>query len=113
MVHGGGSWCDEHKRAPVGTFSDPNRGSRHERGYGSKWDRIRPRIIARDNNCCQACLADGRVTLVGHKPYTAYVDHITPKAEGGTDDDDNLQTLCRACHTTKTGAEAKRGRGAG
>jgi 5-methylcytosine-specific restriction protein A len=30
------------------------------------------------------------------------VDHITPKAKGGTDDLHNLQAICRACHLDKT-----------
>jgi hypothetical protein len=39
------------------------------------------------------------------------VDHILPKAEGGTDDDTNLQTICKARHRIKTQAEAARARG--
>jgi 5-methylcytosine-specific restriction endonuclease McrA len=39
------------------------------------------------------------------------VDHITPKAEGGTDDHDNLQSICTECHDAKTQAEAQRARG--
>jgi 5-methylcytosine-specific restriction protein A len=37
------------------------------------------------------------------------VDHIVPKAEGGNDDEGNLQTICRACHAAKTADEARRG----
>jgi hypothetical protein len=37
----------------------------------------------------------------------AHVDHITPKARGGSDLLDNLQTLCATCHQRKTNAEAK------
>lgn len=33
------------------------------------------------------------------------VDHITPKAEGGTDDRSNLQGLCTDCHKAKTKAD--------
>ena len=50
--------------------------------------------------------------MVGHKPYTAFVDHVIPKAEGGTDDETNLQTLCKTCHNVKTDQEKNRGRGA-
>ncbi len=35
------------------------------------------------------------------------VDHIIPKAAGGTDDDDNLESLCGDCHDAKSAAEAK------
>lgn len=111
LVHGGGSWCAMHLRADPGSFADPERGSRHERGYGSKWDRLRKLILARDKGLCQQCRRDGRLTPVGDKPFSAYVDHIVPKAEGGTDDDENLQTLCRPCHKAKTDTEKNRGRG--
>ena len=103
-------WCEQHKRPSPGKFADPERGSRHERGYGSAWDRRRVRILERDRGLCQECLRQGRVTPVGATKFSAFVDHIKPKAEGGTDDDNNLQTLCRTCHQVKTQREANRGR---
>jgi 5-methylcytosine-specific restriction endonuclease McrA len=30
------------------------------------------------------------------------IDHIIPIADGGTDDDENLQVLCFMCHSLKT-----------
>lgn len=75
--------------------------SRHERGYGSRWERIRNRIINRDKHLCQECLRNGRYT------QGKQVDHITPKYLGGTDFDDNLELLCDNCHTEKTAKEAK------
>lgn len=87
-------------------FSDQRRGSRQERGYGAAWDRARVRILARDGGLCQPCLADGKV----HSGTE--VDHIVPKANGGTDDDANLQTICRSRHQAKTAAEAAQARGA-
>lgn len=38
------------------------------------------------------------------------VDHITPKAKGGTDDDANLQAICDECHKAKTAAEGREGK---
>lgn len=38
------------------------------------------------------------------------VDHIKPKAERGSDDEANLQSICKPCHDAKTQAEAARGR---
>ena len=74
-------------------------GSRHERGYGAAWVKLRLTILNRDAYLCQHCLADGRPTTATD------VDHIKPKAKGGTDDDDNLQSLCRPCHDAKTAAD--------
>lgn len=79
--------------------------SRHARGYGSAWDKVRALALKRDRGLCIPCLAGGRPT-----PATQ-VDHITPKAEGGTDDLTNLQSICAPCHEAKTLAdEGKRAR---
>lgn len=36
------------------------------------------------------------------------VDHITPKAKGGTDDADNLQAINAECHKRKTAEDEGR-----
>jgi 5-methylcytosine-specific restriction enzyme A len=77
------------------------RGTRHERGYGAAWDRLRKSILRRDLYLCQPCERIGRTTPARE------VDHIIPKANGGTDDDTNLQAICKAHHLEKTQAEAK------
>lgn len=68
---------------------------RYGQGRGGRpWRRIVERIKARDGYVCQQC---GRVTVDGE------VDHRIPLAKGGTDDDANLQWLCREpCHRDKT-----------
>lgn len=93
-------YCEEHKN--LGWESHQKGKSRHERGYGSKWDKIRARVIARDKHLCQECLRSGRAT------EAKTVDHIKPKAHGGTDADDNLQSLCWPCHRSKTATERNR-----
>jgi len=45
---------------------------------------------------CRDCAAQGRITA----SYTP--DHIVPLALGGTDTDDNVRCLCRACHQVRT-----------
>lgn len=70
--------------------------TRQQRGYGAAWDKIRKRILARDKHLCQPCKRSGRLTP-GNQ-----VDHIRPKAQGGTDDEGNLEVSCLACHTEKT-----------
>jgi 5-methylcytosine-specific restriction protein A len=77
----------------------------HEREHATgsaAWKRIRHAIMTRDCGMCQACLKLGVFTLA------AEVDHIEPVFEGGSDDDHNLQALCRPCHTAKTNIEAGR-----
>lgn len=106
----GESHCEAHRRAAPGSFADADRGSRHERGYGGQWDKIRPRILRRDGGLCQECLRNGIVNECASKKFGAFVDHKIPRFEGGTDDDDNLQTLCRRCHNEKTQSESARAR---
>ena len=105
------AWCEKHQRPADGSFADKRRGSRHARGYGNKWDASRERILSRDAGLCQQCLREGRLNHCAGKKFGAYVDHVRPKAQGGTDDDSNLETLCRTCHTAKTQREAQAGRG--
>ena len=82
-----------------------NKASRQERGYGAAWDRLRAVVLRRDNHLCQPCLRTGRPT------QATEVDHIKPKAEGGTNEADNLQAICSPCHAAKTKDEALRARG--
>ncbi|CAG9423134.1 HNH endonuclease [Providencia alcalifaciens] len=94
-------YCQEHMN--TGWENHQQGKSRHERGYGSKWDKIRARVLHRDKHLCQECLKSGRPT------EAKTVDHIKPKAHGGTDDDSNLQSLCWSCHRSKTASERTRG----
>ena len=115
LVRDGTSRCLDHK-VVQGSFADTRRGSRHERGYGSDWDKRRARILARDAGLCQCsdCKARGLITLATE------VDHIISKAEwqvrhgslAGVDDDSNLQAINRECHKRKTVDDRKRVRAA-
>ena len=101
----GSGFCAEHQQDRyVGRFGDRARGSRHKRGYGREWDRMRKETLAEDQGLCRLCRAKGRFVRATE------VDHITPKAEGGTDDPGNRQSLCESCHRQKTQEEARRGR---
>ena len=71
--------------------------SRHERGYGSAWEKLRRRVIA-EERICRHCGTAEQLT----------VDHIRPKSRGGSDDRSNLRVLCGRCHCLKTRREAKR-----
>ena len=67
-------------------------------GYGSEWKRLRLQVLKRDCHICQceACRKVGRV-----KPANE-VDHIVPKAKGGTDSLSNFQAINSDCHKLKT-----------
>ncbi|MBP8785636.1 MAG: HNH endonuclease [Synergistaceae bacterium] len=53
-------------------------------------------ILARDNWTCCSC---GRTAKDG---VTLHVDHIHPRSLGGTNDPNNLQTLCLKCNIGKS-----------
>ena len=74
----------------------PREGST-KRGYGAVWQRIRLVVLERDPWCCH-CRTQPSVD----------VDHVKPKAAGGTDELENLQGICKACHQKKTRYEAAR-----
>lgn len=95
-----GSRCDEHQIK----HNWHHRGNRHERGYGSKWDKIRKQVMVRDDHQCQECLRQGIYTKADE------VDHIIPKHLGGPDSYDNLEAICKPCHAEKTSREAAEGR---
>lgn len=69
------------------------------RGYGARWVKTRKRIFERDERLCQDHKARGLLR------EAVEIDHVIPKADGGTDDDENLQALCYDCHKAKTDRE--------
>ena len=71
---------------------------------GRAWMAKRAEIMARDGYTCQGC---GIITR------NLEVDHRIPLHQGGTNDDDNLQSLCKDCHKTKSAEEQGTGVGVG
>lgn len=72
------------------------------RNYPPTWNATRQFVINRAGGLCQAaegCLITG-----------TEVDHIQPRALGGTDTAENLQLLCGWHHRQKTNAELKQTR---
>lgn len=72
-----------------------------------QWERTRQRILARDLWTCQRCKV---LLTAGRKAKNAAeVDHIIPRSQGGTDDDTNLQALCKECNGGKKQGDDRRG----
>ncbi len=68
------------------------RGTAAQRGYDAAWRRLRRTILERDGYRCVWC----------GSPATQ-VDHLTPKAHGGTDDPANLGASCGSCNSARGG----------
>lgn len=68
-----------------------------------EWKQKRQDIIERDNNECQWCKNEGRVTAAADSSLE--VDHINELEEHPelALDDDNLRTLCKDCHNKRHG----------
>ena len=61
----------------------------YQKGFNYGYSSRREAILHRDNNTCQCC---------GKKNCRLEVHHIKFKSNGGTDDEENLITLCKECH---------------
>jgi len=87
-------YCDAHKNTG---WTDHQRGlTTTQRGYGADWEKLKPTVLKRDHYLCQPCKRDRRAVPAQE------VDHITAKADGGTNALTNLESICTACHTLKT-----------
>ena len=104
-----GRYCETHGAERAAQY-DRRRGSSTARGYGYRWQKIRDNYLANHPLCVDPFgdhAADGVDAVAASD-----VDHIKPKRDGGTDDMDNLQSLCKRCHSKKTAIEDNRwGRG--
>jgi 5-methylcytosine-specific restriction enzyme A len=65
---------------------------------GHAWMAIRERMY-KMNPLCVHCYAKGIYT------FWEELDHIVPIHKGGSNDQDNLQGLCKVCHDLKTAKE--------
>ena len=77
---------------------DAKRPCAAKRGYGRIWRRQREMFLARH----PLCMWDGC------REFAVEVDHILALAKGGTNEDDNLQALCKSHHSIKTAREDRR-----
>lgn len=58
------------------------------------WHKKRNTALKEGDHRCVRCGAEDKLQ----------VDHIVPRAAGGSDEQDNLQVLCKKCHWEKTSA---------
>lgn len=61
----------------------------YQKGFNYGYSSRRSAVLHRDNYTCQCC---------GKKNCRLEVHHIVFRSNGGTDDEENLITLCKECH---------------
>lgn len=99
LVDSGERFCGEHQKQENRRYEKYDRDRAAKKRYGRAWSRIRARYAAA-HPLCEECLKNGVFTPVEQ------VHHILPLSEGGTHADENLMSLCAACHAR---IHAKRG----
>jgi 5-methylcytosine-specific restriction protein A len=97
--------CPRHPDTPRSPWKRSN-GARWRDDYGAAWPALARRVLHEEPRCRYGTLPSERDV----PPCTApsrEVDHITPKARGGTDDRTNLRGLCTHHHFVKSGRDAR------
>ncbi len=90
-------WCEEclkegRYQEYAKNYEKYHRNREAKSKYDSKWNHLRKRYIAK-HPWCEECLKEGRYVKVEH------VHHRIPLSEGGTNDWNNLESVCRSCHS--------------
>ena len=84
------SQFDTHLMKDPGLISEKVRRWAYQKGFNYGWASRREAILNRDGYTCQIC---------GEKHTKLEVHHIIFRSQGGTDDENNLITLCKNCHS--------------
>ena len=87
----GSQYCEEHKALMDRQYDQYTRDKESRKKYSQGWKQIRTRYV-REHPFCERCREEGRLTPV------AEVHHIRPISRGGTNQWDNLMSLCQSCH---------------
>jgi 5-methylcytosine-specific restriction protein A len=94
-------FCDEHRKVEAARYEKYQRNPAVRKRYGSSWKHIRDKYIA-EHPLCEECKRHGKL-----KPAEE-VHHITPLSKGGTHAEDNLMSLCTACHSSISARDGDR-----
>lgn len=93
-----GKYCNTHKQYQANESRVKNSTERHRHEHTRRWQRLRL-FYLRANPLCIDCKKQDKIVPASE------VHHIVPIARGGTDDESNLEALCKSCHSKKTAEE--------
>lgn len=96
LAEEGDIYCAEHRklfqREEWKRYDQQDRDPESNKRYGRSWREIRYRY-AKAHPYCEKCFSEGRMVPLDE------VHHKIPLSRGGTNDPDNLMSLCQSCHT--------------
>ena len=84
-------FCNDHEKPMQRHYNKFTRGYDNKERYGGAWQKVRNRHI-RQYPLCELCKRQGKYVTAN------LVHHIKPIADGGTNDENNLMSLCVSCH---------------
>lgn len=96
-------YCERHAKETARNYEMYKRDPKTKRRYGRAWKRIRDRYISL-HPFCEECMREGISTLATE------VHHRLPLSDGGTNEESNLEAVCKSCHS-RIHMESKRPKG--
>lgn len=94
-------YCEQHQSLVNKQYNKYQRDHESNKRYGRSWKRIRDRYI-KTHPLCEECQRQGRLTPAEE------VHHIIPLANGGSNNKENLMSLCKSCHSRITAQSGDR-----
>jgi len=94
-------FCEAHAKKESQRYERYDRDPTKKKRYGRTWRRIRDQQLAK-YPLCEQCEKAGKITPARE------VHHIKPLSKGGTNESDNLMSLCTSCHSEITAREGGR-----
>ncbi|WP_460056404.1 HNH endonuclease [Pseudolactococcus yaeyamensis] len=97
-------YCEEHKNQARKRYERYERDPETSRRYGKPWRKIRERYVAQ-HPLCEQCFDEGCLRPVEH------VHHIQELSQGGSNDFNNLMSLCKHHHSKEHLTRRNKGEG--
>jgi len=94
-------YCPDHAKAEARRYEQQQRDPATAKRYGRSWQRLRVSYLSA-NPLCEMCLAEGKCVPA------VLVHHRVPLADGGGNDEANLQSLCQPCHSAHHARDGSR-----